>query len=723
MANQAAFKISGTPSVDPTTGDREYSAVLSETLTCTLEANPSLALSATFEIFDANDSESPFASKDAPLRTWNENGLPAITVGQVPLGINDDVTIDMPAAVGPPLPNIHSYVIRCTVSTPGDGSPESQVQVFERQVLIFGVNTDPVLRKTVPGETTQARVRAWSDSLNDLIDAMENLGVVVSGSLQAAYIAGNTIVVSAGEGPLIFSSTVAGATSPLDVSMDGTSVIEAAPTGAVNIRTVAGQNFNVTVDAGGDIELNAPSGIIGLVGQTEINFDVSGLPFIKLSNTTLGFRKDVIAPFINQEDETVDSVTGDRLTIAAQNSTGLTANGGDLLLVGGTGTAIGGATVIRGGLGGTSNGLAGFSDATGVGVGFIDGDGAIFMLPLVDQDFTATVTGTGAAIVRSTGSGDVNVEAQGTGDVNLDAAGGELTLDDVGNSGLTLSQANDRVLDQTGSGEVLDGATSAIGALNRLARASTLLGFIQGLHYANNGGTPLTIVDIDSGSAASEDGTFLIESSGTLVVDIAATGINGRDTGALTNAWWALWIIADSSGVEPVAGLLSLSFTEGGLTFPTGYDVARRVGAIRTIAALTIRPFGQPKAEGQQRWTYWKDNLVIQTDGTATTYTNTVTSAAPRVAPSAVRQQIGQLTSKLGGASILAASNVIPDGWNEAAGNNSWRVAVGFTGSGDNTSNGVIVMPVGPSRVVRYLVEPAGDAEVTIVVKGWEDSL
>ena len=175
MANQAAFLISGTPSVDPATGDRQYTAVLSETLTCTLEANPSQALSATFEIFDPNDSESPFASKAAPLRTWNENSLPAITVGTVPFGINDSVTIDMPAAVAPPSPNIHSYVIRCTASTPGDGSPGSQTQVFERQVLIFGLITTPVIRKTVPGESTQARARAWSDSINDLVDAMENL--------------------------------------------------------------------------------------------------------------------------------------------------------------------------------------------------------------------------------------------------------------------------------------------------------------------------------------------------------------------------------------------------------------------------------------------------------------------------------------------------------------------------------------------------------------------
>ncbi len=721
--NQARFLINGTPSVDPTTGDREYTAVLAETLTCTLEANPSLALSATFEVFDPNDSESPFASKDAPLRTWNENGLPAITVGQVPLGINDDVTIDMPAAVGPPLPNIHSYVIRCTVSTPGDGSPASQVQVFERQVLIFGTNTDPVLRKTVPGESTQARVRAWSDSLNDLIDAMENLGVVVSGSLQAAYIAGNTIGVSAGEGPLTFSGTVAGATSPLDVVMDGTSVIKAEPTGAVNIRTVAGQNFNVTVDAGGDVELNAPSGdvtfsapagIIGLAAGTEINLDVGGLPFIKLANTTLGFRKDVIAPFIGQDDETVDAVAGDRLTIVAQAATGLAAAGGDLLLLGAAGTALGGSSVIRAGLGGTGNGVAGFSDATGVGAGFIDGAGAIFMLPLSGEDFTASATGAGGDIVLQSAAGVVLI----------DAVAGELTLDDVGNSALTLSQNNDRVLDQTGAGEVLSGATSTIGALNRLARTSTLPGFIQGLHYANDGVTPDEIIDIDPGSAASDDGTFLIESGSTLSPDITAGGLNGLDTGAVAaDTWYAVWVIADSAGVEPVGSLLSLSFTEGGLAFPTDYDKARRVGAVRTDATADIQTFGQPKVAGVDRWSYWKDAVNIQVNGTATTYTNTATSAALRVAPPAVKQQIAMTTTKLGGSEAGALASVVPDGWNEAAGNLDWRVTVGVDSNADVTTTGIFEMPVGPSRLVRYLVAPAGAAQTTIRVQGWEDSL
>ena len=86
-------------------------------------------------------------------------------------------------------------------------------------------------------------------------------------------------------------------------------------------------------------------------------------------------------------------------------------------------------------------------------------------------------------------------------------------------------------------------------------------------------------------------------------------------------------------------------------------------------------------------------DLVVQVDGTATSYTDTDTSVPNRVAPSAVRQQIGQLTTKLGGGSPLAASNIIPDGWNEAADNNAWHTAVGFSGSGDPTVNGIITMP------------------------------
>ena len=132
---QARFTINATPSEDPATGDRLFIATNGQTLSMTLEQNPSPALSAKFEVFNPADGESPFTSKAAPNLTWNENSLPAITIGPVPFGIDSTVTIDMPAS------GIEAYLVRCTVSTPGIGTPASQVQVFERAVIIFSTLT------------------------------------------------------------------------------------------------------------------------------------------------------------------------------------------------------------------------------------------------------------------------------------------------------------------------------------------------------------------------------------------------------------------------------------------------------------------------------------------------------------------------------------------------------------------------------------------------------
>lgn len=172
MPNQAAFTINGTPSENPVTGDRQYTAVNGETLTCTLEENPSAVLSVTFEVFNPADLQSPLASADAPLLTWNENGEASITLGDV----DGAVTIDIPLPLPAPGTGIYSYIIRCTVATAGDGSPDSQQQVFERLVSTYSQTTTPPIRKTVPGESTQGFVRAWSDALNAMVDAAENDG-------------------------------------------------------------------------------------------------------------------------------------------------------------------------------------------------------------------------------------------------------------------------------------------------------------------------------------------------------------------------------------------------------------------------------------------------------------------------------------------------------------------------------------------------------------------
>ena len=77
--NLAKFTINSTPSIDGT-GKRGFDATASQVLTVQLEQQPSLVLSATFAVYDPNDSTSPLASRDATLQTWDTNSLPSITI-------------------------------------------------------------------------------------------------------------------------------------------------------------------------------------------------------------------------------------------------------------------------------------------------------------------------------------------------------------------------------------------------------------------------------------------------------------------------------------------------------------------------------------------------------------------------------------------------------------------------------------------------------------------
>ena len=157
--DNARFTINGTPSVSAN-GDRVFEGTNSQLLTVTLEANPSIALSVRYEVFNSADPESPFASKNAPPLTWNENSQTSILLTNV----NDSVTINLPGS------GAHSYLIRCTVST------ECGPEVYERLAIIRTTTTTPTLRKTVPAESIEGYARAWSDAINDMVDAIANGG-------------------------------------------------------------------------------------------------------------------------------------------------------------------------------------------------------------------------------------------------------------------------------------------------------------------------------------------------------------------------------------------------------------------------------------------------------------------------------------------------------------------------------------------------------------------
>jgi len=157
--NTAKFTINATASEDGD-GNRQFEGTNSQTLTLTLEVDPAPVLSVTYSVYDSTISTSPLASKDAPLLTFDGSSASSETPG----GVNDDVTIDLPAT------GAHSYLIECQTSTP-EGS-----HTFIRGVFVPETTTTPDTRKTVPGETSEFLARGFSDVLNDMVGAAQGSG-------------------------------------------------------------------------------------------------------------------------------------------------------------------------------------------------------------------------------------------------------------------------------------------------------------------------------------------------------------------------------------------------------------------------------------------------------------------------------------------------------------------------------------------------------------------
>lgn len=87
----------------------------------------------------------------------------------------------------------------------------------------------------------------------------------------------------------------------------------------------------------------------------------------------------------------------------------------------------------------------------------------------------------------------------------------------------------------------------------------------------------------------------LIEFATAATVDIATVGANGRDAGSEgTDEWWYVYVIDDSTGTNPPAGLLSLvnEAATGSITMPAGYDLKRQTRvAVRNDGSGDFIPF------------------------------------------------------------------------------------------------------------------------------------
>jgi len=90
-----------------------------------------------------------------------------------------------------------------------------------------------------------------------------------------------------------------------------------------------------------------------------------------------------------------------------------------------------------------------------------------------------------------------------------------------------------------------------------------------------------SVVYLRDGVVGSDDGDEIMEIPSTITVDITNSGLNGLDTGSVSNdTWYYLYVI---SNYTTVAGLFSLSASNP--TMPSGYVKKRAVSKLRYYTA------------------------------------------------------------------------------------------------------------------------------------------
>ena len=201
--------------------------------------------------------------------------------------------------------------------------------------------------------------------------------------------------------------------------------------------------------------------------------------------------------------------------------------------------------------------------------------------------------------------------------------------------GVTIpTQDHDRIANRFENIErVLNGLTSNV-VPGGPALGSLGLGNPPGfLEEARLSFTSVTVVTVGTAaifsSVRDSTNSFDISFTGTLPADITVAGAGGLDTGVEAgNTWYAVYVIGDSTAVNPADVLLSASFTSP--TLPFTHDIFRRIGVVRNDSASDFLSFVQANT-GKDRFYIYDDEtataLNVLTGGSATAFA-TVSLAA-----------------------------------------------------------------------------------------------
>ncbi len=241
--------------------------------------------------------------------------------------------------------------------------------------------------------------------------------------------------------------------------------------------------------------------------------------------------------------------------------------------------------------------------------------------------------------------------------------------------------------------------------------------FINGLTMAYTSATSITVA---AGNASDSTVTAKITLPAAAVINTAAKGLNGLDTGAIgNNLHYAVYVIADSKcenpetvGAANPAGVM-LSLASNAMPYlPFGYDMFRRIGYVLTNGSAQILEFTQRK-NGLNRDMWYADAIATNiTAGASATFAAVTASAS---VPTGAKEVFikAALTADAGATRTAALRE----------GDSASTLGQVFMSSPASTvTTASLVCPCGVSGSIDYVVSNAA-AAIALSVLGYVDAL
>jgi hypothetical protein len=234
--------------------------------------------------------------------------------------------------------------------------------------------------------------------------------------------------------------------------------------------------------------------------------------------------------------------------------------------------------------------------------------------------------------------------------------------------------------------------------------------------YVNNlqvSWTTTKTLTVASGQCRDSTNSLDIVLSNPIVINGAANGVNGLDTGTLANnTWYGVFMIADPAGFNQTATILSASFTTPTLSLAAGYGTWRLIGFAKTDSSANFLKFIL-SGSNASRYFQLDTPIRVLAGGSATSFTAVPLTAAPT--------QSSKVYLNFAYTPALAtnSANIRPTGSTATAG--SCPIALqNSSGSAVANSNMVGILPnvVSGNPSVDYVVT-SGDS-LSIAVAAFE---